>query len=361
MSPLDAVLAERIAREGPLRVDAFMAAALTDPGHGYYTTRDPLGAAGDFTTAPEISQMFGELVGLWQLACWHAAGTPAHPVLAELGPGRGTLMADALRAVTRACGGRQPFGVHLVEASPVLAALQAAALPEAAPAWHETVETLPDDGPLHLLANEFLDALPVRQLVATPEGWRERLLDRRDGRLVPVLAAPGTTDHALLRDLPANAPNGRVAEVAPAREACVAQVARRIARQGGAALWIDFTDRRLPVADTLQAVRGHRHADRFADAGRSDLAAAVDFAPLARTARDAGAAVFGPVGQGAFLTALGIDHRCAALQRAAGPERGAAIAAARDRLVAPGAMGEDFRVMAILHPDAPPPDGFAAP
>jgi len=361
MSALDAVLARRIAREGPLPVDAFMAAALTDPEHGYYTTRDPLGAAGDFTTAPEISQMFGELIGLWQLACWQAAGAPADPLLVELGPGRGTLMADALRAIRSACAGRQPFGLHLVEASPVLAARQKQVLDGHRVDWHGTMDTLPGDRPLYLIANEFLDALPVRQFVATPEGWRERLLDRRDGRLVPVLAAPGAGDPGLMAALPATAPTGRVAEIAPDREACAATIARRVVGQGGAALLVDFTDRRLPVADTLQAVRGHREADRFAEAGTADLAAAVDFAPLARIARAQGAAVFGPEAQGSFLTALGIDHRTAALQRAAGPEGAAAVAAARARLVAPDAMGEDFRVMAILHPDAPPPDGFAAP
>ena len=359
MTALDEALARSIARNGPIAIDAFMAAALTDPEHGYYTTRDPLGAAGDFTTAPEISQMFGELIGLWHAACWFAAGQPAGPVLAELGPGRGSLMADALRAITRACGGRQPFRIHLVEASPVLAARQAEALAGHDVTWHGDLEALPGDGPLHLIANEFLDALPIRQFVATPAGWRERLLDWRDGALFPVLAPPGTPLPEIAAALPERAPTGRIAELAPAREACVAAIARRVARQGGAALLIDFTEPRLPLADTLQAVQGHRMVERFADAGASDLTSAVDFAPLALAATGAGAAVHGPVAQGAFLTALGIDQRCAALQRRAGEDGAAAIAAARDRLVGRDAMGEDFRVMALLAPDAPLPDGFA--
>jgi NADH dehydrogenase [ubiquinone] 1 alpha subcomplex assembly factor 7 len=359
MTALDEALARRIAREGPIAIDSFMAAALTDPDHGYYTTRDPLGAAGDFTTAPEISQMFGELIGLWHAACWFAAGQPANPVLAELGPGRGTLMADALRAITRACGGAQPFALHLVEASPVLMARQKAALTGHTVTWHASLDDLPADSPLHLIANEFLDALPIRQFVATPSGWRERLLDWRDGGLVPVLAAPESPLPAIAAGLPEGTPVGRVAEIAPAREACTGAIARRIAGHGGAALLIDFTEPRLPLADTLQAVQGHAMVERFADAGLSDLTSAVDFAPLVRLAQAAGAAVHGPVGQGAFLGALGIDLRCAALQRAAGPEGAAAIAAARERLVGRDAMGEDFRVMAILPADQPPPDGFA--
>jgi len=357
MTPLDEALARRIAEGGPIGVDAYMAAALTDPGHGYYTTRDPLGAAGDFTTAPEISQMFGELIGLWQLACWHAAGAPAAPVLAELGPGRGTLMADALRAIGRATGGRQPFRIHLVEASPVLRRRQGELLAAFAPRWHDHVEDLPRDGPLHLVANEFLDALPVRQLVATPQGWRERLLDHRAGRFQPILA-PAAENAEATAGLPAGVPVGRVAEIAPARVACVTAIARRIAAQGGAALLIDFTDPRLPVADTLQAVRGHREADRFAAPGTCDLASAVDFAPLRRAAQAMGARVHGPTGQGDFLVALGIDHRAASLQRRADARQAQAIDAARKRLVAPAAMGEDFRVMALLPPDAPVPDGF---
>jgi len=359
MTALDEALARTIARDGPIAIDAFMAAALTDPDHGYYTTRDPLGAAGDFTTAPEISQMFGELIGLWHAACWFAAGQPARPVLAELGPGRGTLMADALRAITQACGGRQPFRIHLVEASPVLAARQAEALAGHDVAWHATLDSLPVDGPLHLIVNEFLDALPIRQFVATPGGWRERLLDWRDGALTPVLAPPETPLPAIAGSLPETAPTGRIAELSPDRESCVAGIAARVVRQGGAGLLIDFTEPRLPLADTLQAVQAHRMVERFADAGASDLTSAVDFAPLTERATRAGASVHGPVAQGAFLAALGIDQRCAALQRRSGAEGAAAIAAARDRLIGSDAMGEDFRVMALLAPDAVLPDGFA--
>ena len=334
-----------------------MAAALTDPDHGYYMTRDPFGAAGDFTTAPEISQMFGELIGLWHLACRRAGGGDRRPrpVLAELGPGRGSLMADALRAIAGVGGTDTAFRVHLVETSPLLRSVQRRRLDGHDIRWHETPDALPRDGPLHIVANEFLDALPVRQFLATPRGWRERLLAWRDGRYEPVPAAPGPAPEGL----PAAAAVGRVAELSPAREACARLLARRVASQGGAALLIDFTDRRQPLADTLQAVRGQRRAERFAAAGTRDLASAVDFRALARIAREEGAKVLGPIAQGAFLKALGIDARARALLRRAGPRRAREIAGGRDRLVE--GMGEDFRVMALVPAAASFADGFAVP
>jgi len=350
-------LARRIAAEGPLGIDDFMAAALLDPEHGYYTTQEPFGSAGDFVTAPEVSQMFGELIGLWCLAVWSAAGAPVGTVLAELGPGRGTLMADLLRAI-ESVAGRQPFRIRLVEASSRLRERQRAALPGREIVWHESVEELPEDGPLLVVANEFLDALPVRQFVATPGGWRERRLDWRDDRLQPVVAEGDGETAAMTTHLSPETPVGRVAELSPVREGCVGLLARRIARQGGAALLVDFTDPRLPVADTLQAVRKHRHADRFAEPGRADLAAAVDFAALATAARAGGARVEGPVGQGAFLAALGIDTRLATLARGTDAQTARRLAQGRDRLVGAEGMGEDFRVMAILPTDAPPADGF---
>lgn len=353
MNALARKLARRIAAAGPLTVEEYVAACLTDPEHGYYMTRDPFGPAGDFVTAPEIGQAFGELVGLWCLAQWRAAGAPEGAVLAELGPGRGTLMADALRAIEGVCRGLAPFAVHLVEASPLLRRRQRAVLAGRRVAWHEAAATLPAGRAAWIVANEFFDALPVRQLVATPAGWRERLVDVRDGRLVPVVA-PRPAAGALVCGLPARAPTGRVAEVAPARQALMTALARRLAAWGGALLAIDFHDPALPLRDSLQAVRAHAHGDRFAAPGACDLAAAVDFAALARAAREGGCRVFGPTGQGAFLRRLGIAARTRRLAPAAPAAR-----EAMTRLVSKRAMGEHFQAMAVLPPDSPAPDGFA--
>ncbi len=345
-------LAERLAREGPVTVERYMDLSLLDPDHGYYMTRDPFGAGGDFVTAPEISQMFGELVGLWCYRQWWTAGRPRPAVLVELGPGRGTLMADALRAIESATG-EQPFDIHLVEASATLARLQEKALGESRASWCSGIEDLPADMPAFVIANEFLDALPVRQFVRTDRGWRERQVAARDGRLAFAL---GEADASV--SLP-QAPRGRVGEVSPAREALVRTLAARIASSGGAALLIDFTADGLPVRDTLQAVRRHARAGRLEAPGEADLAAAVDFAALARSARDAGARVLGPVAQGAFLRALGIAERAGRLKRSVSPARARAIDLELRRLTAADAMGADFRVMALLPPGAAGAEGFA--
>ncbi|MBC6440872.1 MAG: SAM-dependent methyltransferase [Rhodospirillales bacterium] len=333
-----------------------MAACLTDPEHGYYTSRDPLGAAGDFTTAPEISQMFGELVGLWCLAlAWQIELARGWRLL-ELGPGRGTLMADTLRAMAQTGPDGQVPPVDLVETSPVLRDLQRDRLAGRDVTWHDGVETLPRDIPYVAIANEFFDALPIRQFVASPAGWRERLIARQDGRFVPMVAETAADD-ALVKALP-DAPNGRIAEVAQVRQDMMTQLARHIVRNGGAALIIDFGDPRLPLADTLQAVRGHEQTDRFDAPGGADLATAVDFADLAGIATANGAGVHGPVGQGPFLRALGIDHRARMLLESASAEQADAIARGHERLVSLTAMGDDFRVMAVTQSGVAPPPGF---
>ena len=339
--PAEPLLAERLARAitlgGPIPVAQFMAAANAH----YYATRDPLGAAGDFVTAPEISQMFGELVGAWAADLWDRAGRP-DMAWVELGPGRGTLSADALRVTGRA--GLAP-PVHLVETSPVLRAEQAKRVPEAT--WHDAVEGLPVDRPLIVVANEFFDALPVRQLVKGADGWHERLVACQDllflpiaGRAVPDAIIPETLRHA---------PAGSVIETSPAGVNVMRALAARIATQGGALLAIDYGYEGPAVGDTLQAVRGHAYANPFDEPGARDLTAHVDFATLAAAAQGAGCAAWGPVGQGAWLTALGIDARAAAL----GPR----VAPDRDRLV--GAMGALFRVLALTEPGWPAPAGFA--
>ncbi|HVU30187.1 MAG TPA: SAM-dependent methyltransferase [Sphingomicrobium sp.] len=294
----------------------------------YYATRDPLGARGDFTTAPEISQMFGEMVGAFLADVWRRAGAPADAVYAELGPGRGTLACDALR-VLRSAGFSGE--AHLVETSPVLRAMQEKALPGAH--WHDGIVDLPSR-PLLLVANEFLDALAIRQLV---DGLERRV----------VIAAGGL---AFDRD-------GEITEVSPARDEAVAAVARLVSREGGAALFIDYGHERSGPGDTLQAVLGHRYSQVLDRPGEQDLTSHVDFEALARAASANGALVTPVVTQGEWLVRLGIEARAEALSRA-NPERAEEIGAALERLVSAGEMGRLFKVIAIHSPDWPVPAGF---
>ncbi|KQU47518.1 ATP synthase subunit beta [Sphingomonas sp. Leaf339] len=345
--PAEPLLAERLARAialgGPIPVSQYMAAANCH----YYATRDPLGAAGDFTTAPEISQMFGELVGLWCADLWDRAGRPTtHWV--ELGPGRGTLAADARRAMAKA--GFEP-AVHFVETSPVLRAAQAAAVPGAT--FYETVESLPDDAALLVVANEFFDALPIRQLLRGAQ-WRERLVACQDTLFLPIAGKP--VPDAIIPDPLRDAPAGSILEVAPAAVGVIRALAARIARQGGAMLAIDYGYEGPALGDTLQAVKSHAYANPFEAPGEQDLTAHVDFTTLAAAAQSAGAVAWGPIEQGEWLVKLGIDHRAAALARAT-PDRGEAIAAERVRLV--GDMGALFKALAITAPGWPTPAAFA--
>jgi SAM-dependent MidA family methyltransferase len=335
-----------IADSGPISVARYMAEANAH----YYASRDPLGAAGDFVTAPEISQMFGELVGLCLADAWDKAGRPQGVRYLELGPGRGTLAADALRAMRAA--GLEP-AVHFVETSPVLRAVQAERVPNAV--WHDDIADIPDEGPLLAVANEFFDALPIRQLVATGSGWHERLVGHRDGRFVP-LAGPPVPPAFIPADL-RGAPAGSIIETSPASIAILRQLAHRLARAGGMALVIDYGHARTSVGETLQAVAAHDYADPWMKPGTRDLTAHVDFEALADAAMDSGVRAHGPVGQGAWLTALGIGVRAAALARAA-PERTQEVAAAHRRLVAEGEMGTLFKVLGLAAPHWPEPAGF---
>ncbi|MEQ8964249.1 MAG: SAM-dependent methyltransferase [Azospirillaceae bacterium] len=354
MTPLGAILARRIALEGPVSVAEYMAMALGHPEHGYYATRDPLGAAGDFTTAPEVSQVFGELLGLWLVDRWNAAGRPGAVDLVELGPGRGTLMADALRAARLVPAFGAAARVGLVETSPVLRRAQAAALAGLAePRWLDTLGDLAEADPprpLFLVANEFFDALPVRQFVATGQGWRERMvaLDPDGERLVFGLGPANPGGIALIDPaVRATAAEGAVVETRPAALAVMAEIARRVSVGGGAALIVDYGHATHAAGDTLQAVRRHAYADPLDAPGEADLTAHVDFAALAAAAREAGAVVAGPVEQGTFLRDLGIEARAAALTRAR-PDRAETIAASVARLTGPEAMGRLFKAMAVL-------------
>ena len=343
---LEQKLAQLIARSGPIPVGHYMAEANAH----YYATRDPLGAAGDFITAPEISQMFGELTGLWLADLWVRAGRPANAYYVELGPGRGTLARDALKAM-KAAGLSPP--VELVETSPVLRTALARLLPHAR--WHDDCASLPDDGPLLIVANEFFDALPVWQLVATGEGWRERMVTYDGGSFLPVAGPPASAAAipVALRD----SPPGTIVETSPASTAIANALAERIAAQGGAALIIDYGHQRSSPGETLQAVHAHGYADPWAEPGERDLTAHVDFEALARAARHGEVKSFGPVGQGDWLRALGIELRAASLAAAA-PERAREIAHARLRLTAADQMGTLFKVLALVARSWPDPEGF---
>ena len=358
MTPLEAEIRRRIALDGPMSVADYMALCLGHPVHGYYRARQPFGRAGDFVTAPEISQMFGELLGLWAAETWRRMGAPCVIRLVELGPGRGTLMRDALRAAGRAPDFIEAIELDLVESSPRLAALQKETIGRPG-AWRAAFAEVPD-GPLLLIANEFFDALPVRQFVRLNRGFHERVVGLARDRLVfglspvavpavPVEAEPVETEPA------ETVPEGAVVEVSPASRRLMHDIAARVTRFGGAALVVDYGHVRTGPGETLQAVRGHAFADPLAEPGFADLTAHVDFAALARAAREAGAVPLGPVTQGDFLKALGIELRAEQLMRAAGPERAAVIASELRRLTDSHEMGRLFKVLCVAAPGLVPP------
>jgi SAM-dependent MidA family methyltransferase len=325
VTPLERALRERIGAEGPITVETYMEAC----NAYYYATRDPLGVGGDFTTAPEVSQMFGEMVGAALADCWKRAGAPDDAIYAELGPGRGTLAADALR-VLRSAGFEGE--VHLVETSPVLRESQASAVPGAM--WHEDIGDLPAK-PLLLVANEFLDALPIRQHVSGVE------------RRVTVVGGGLAFDR-----------DGEIIETSPAREAAVAAIATCLAAKGGVAIFIDYGHEQSGAGDTLQALRHHRYAPVLADPGEQDLTAHVDFQAAAGVAMDAGASATPVVTQREWLIHLEIETRAQSLSRA-NPHHAANVRSQLQRLTGNSEMGELFKVIAIHSPDWPEPAGFA--
>ena len=346
-----------IARDGPITVERYMALALADPDFGYYMSRDPFGASGDFTTAPEISQMFGELLGLWAAEVWSSMGSPNPVHLVEVGPGRGTLMSDALRAARIVPEFREALDVWLMETSPTLAAMQHELLLDSgvAVAWAQKLGEIPG-GPAIVIANEFLDALPVRQFVRMGGQWRERMvrLDKEGNLAFDVAATPEP-------DIRGNAQNGEILEVNPSGHRFMFELGSRLVRQGGAALIVDYGHSVTGVGDTLQALRAHRHVDPLAAPGECDLTAHVDFAAMARSATATGAAVYGPIDQGDFLRAIGVDLRTKALADRADPERAEELGRTRDRLVGKGKgeMGALFKAMAVANRKLPPPPGFS--
>ncbi|MEQ9694866.1 SAM-dependent methyltransferase [Shimia sp. SDUM112013] len=350
MADLKTHLLGHIAQHGPMRLSDYMAECLFHPAYGYYSTRDPLGTAGDFTTAPEISQMFGEMIGLSLAQSWMDQGQPGAFVLAELGPGRGTLMADILRATRAVPGFADAARVHLVEASPTLQQKQRALLGDA-PVWHDRIDTLPNDLPVFAVANEFFDALPIRQFVRSGEMWCERLIGARDGGLVWGLGAPAPQP-ALAARL-GDTREGDLVEHCPLAAPIVKALGARIAENSGAALLIDYGDWRS-LGDTLQALSRHETADPLTAPGQADLTAHVDFEVLA-TATPSAHSRLTP--QGVFLERLGITQRAQALAaRMQGDTLTTHIAAHR-RLTHPQEMGNLFKVLALFPKHAAPPPG----
>ena len=343
-------LRRRIRAFGPITLADYMTAALTDPEEGYYRRRDPLGADGDFVTAPEVSQMFGELIGAWAAVAWEQMGRPDPVRLVELGPGRGTLMADALRATARVAGFHQALRLHLVEVGERLMERQREALSPWQPTWHPELADVPS-GPSIVLANEFLDTLPIRQLVRAGNGWEERLVGLNGDDLVFVFGPTVLTP--LLPPSLEDALPGTTVEVSPARIALVDLLARRLRSQGGVALLIDYGPPESRAGGTFQAIRSHKSWPPLVEPGTADVTSHVDFGEVGRTARLAGAAVHGPIGQGAFLERLGIRPRAERLS-----ERDASIAAALGRLIDLDEMGTLFQAIVIAHPDLPTPAGF---
>ncbi|MDQ2065919.1 SAM-dependent methyltransferase [Xinfangfangia sp. CPCC 101601] len=352
MTKLAALLARRIAATGPITLADYMAECLLHPEHGYYTTRPPFGTAGDFTTAPEISQMFGELLGLCLAQSWLDQGAPSRFTLAELGPGRGTLMADVLRATRNVPGFHAAAQVTLVEASPALRAAQKTALNGHPATWLDHASALPDQ-PLFLLANEFFDALPIRQFTRAGEAWAETMVGLQGDTLTlgraPALLVPAL-DHRL-----ADTQDGEIVEICPSAAPIIAEISARILRHKGLALIVDYGGW-ISRGDTFQALRKHAFADPLAEPGKADLTAHVDFAALATAAQPAATAY---TAQGALLLRLGLAQRAQRLaQSLTGATHEAHLAAAR-RLTDPAEMGELFKALALYPADTPPPAGFA--
>lgn len=348
MTPLEVVICDLIATDGPMRLDRFMGLCLGHPQHGYYVTRDPLGVEGDFITAPEISQVFGELIGIWAAGAYVAMGEPSRVNLVELGPGRGTLMADMRRTIAKVSPALSAaITVHLVETSPVLRARQRQVVGPGA-SWHMSLEEVPD-APMLLIANEFFDAIPIRQFEMREGVWRERMIGLENGHLMRGLSGP------------VSGPEGRdgdVAEYAPAREAIARQIGGRLARQPGAALIIDYGHLTSAPGDTLQAMRKHGFTEVIVRPGECDLTSHVDFEALGHALWEGGAAVQRAMTQRAFLLAMGLEPRFERLMQRADLLVAQTLKRQMARLADEDQMGNLFKVLAATSPGMPNPYPF---
>jgi SAM-dependent MidA family methyltransferase len=349
-SDLEGFLRRQIQATGAMPVGEFMQRCVA----AYYAGRDPFGREGDFITAPEISQTFGEIIGLWAAITWQMMGSPAEFVLAELGPGRGTLMVDLLRAAATMPGFREAIRLHLVETSPALKARQRETLAAFGPVWHDTADTLPS-GPALIVANEFFDALPIEQYVYRADGWHERMVTCRDA--FAFTDGPAISERRMAELGAPEAKLGEVFEVNPAARKLARALGRRFLEQPGVLLAIDYGHDRSAVGDTLQAVRRHQPVPALQQPGEADLTAHVDFAALARAA--APAKILPIIGQGAFLRRLGIELRAERLA-ASRPDIAEDLLAGCHRLINPGGMGTLFKVLAVCSPDLPDLPGFTS-
>lgn len=355
MSPLEALIRDRIAKTGPIPVADFMELALSHPEHGYYKTGDPFGIAGDFITAPEISQVFGELIGLWAAVTWQQMGSPDKLILVECGPGRGTLMNDLLRAAKSVPDFHTALDIHLVENSPAMRQRQMETLSGYTPSWHDTLGSVPA-GPMILVANEFLDALPIRQFVMTEPGWAERCVDIGPDGLVFTSGDASAAEEA--PDMSSATQPGAIFETCPAAMDFAVTISNRLEAAPGAALIIDYGHGESASGETLQAVHHHKFADPLANPGSADLTAHVDFDAFGRKVRSRGAASYGPITQAAFLNAIGIRERTLQLTQNVSPETRADMNAATARLTDPAQMGELFKVMVAASAEMPRLAGF---
>jgi NADH dehydrogenase [ubiquinone] 1 alpha subcomplex assembly factor 7 len=352
-------LKDLIRADGPITIAEFMHVALTARGDSYYRSRDPLGAAGDFVTAPEVSQIFGELIGLWCADVWRQLGAPKRFALVELGPGKGTLMKDALRAVRIVPGFLESVSVVLVEVNEALKRVQREALPALPVHWRDRFDDIDDShGPMIVIANEFFDALPVHQFARTQKGWAERCvgLDARGEFAFGLAPASAAAVPEALRD----AAVGAVVEIAPARAAVAEAIGARIGASGGAMLAIDYGFAGPAVGDTLQAVKAHKYVDALAEPGSADLTSHVDFTALGEALAAGGGRVCPLVMQGDFLNAIGAPARVAALKAKASAVQGADLDAALHRLTDAQAMGSLFKVLCVVAPASVQPAGFPA-
>jgi NADH dehydrogenase [ubiquinone] 1 alpha subcomplex assembly factor 7 len=360
-SPLLSEIKKLIKSSGPMPVWRYMELCLMHPKHGYYLSRDPLGREGDFTTAPEVSQMFGELLGLWAASVWKAIGSPPLLRLIEIGPGRGTMTADALRALRVLPPLYQALSIHLVEVNPVLREKQKATLSGTRNlTWHDTIDDVPD-GPSVIFANEYFDVLPIHQAVKRENGWHERTVELDDGGKLAFGAAtePIPRFEVLLPPWVRAAPVGAVFEWRPDVE--IMKIASRVRDQEGAALVIDYGHLRSDAGDTFQAIARHSFADPLKNPGEADVTAHVDFQALVRATEDLGARVHGPVPQGDFLKRLGIETRAVSLMAKASHEVSEDVAGALKRLIGGGSsgMGQMFKVLGISEPNLTTLAGFA--
>lgn len=352
MTPLETILKGQIKTQGPLSVADYMSICLFHPKHGYYSTGDPFGTRGDFITAPEISQMFGELIGLTLAQTWMDQGQPARIALVELGPGRGTLMADILRTAKAVPAFANACDVHLVEASPKLRDVQAMALKGYHPTWHDHVDQLPNDLPLYAVANEFFDALPIRQMIRDGEGWRERQIGLADDKLTFGLSEP--TPLAALNHRLSDTKDGDLVEFCAPAPLIMHALAHRIAQNGGAALIVDYGDWHS-LGDTLQAVHAHEKVDPLFKPGQSDLTSHVDFEALLP---DLPCNHSRLTPQGVFLERLGITNRAQALATSLSGDALDQHIAAHRRLTHPDEMGTIFKTLALFPNGANPPAGY---